>query len=146
MEEIKRKKLGKTKKINHKFGKIVVGTVNSIDCKAAYVRLETWITTEESLETSIAAIRRRFIANLYNLSNVYFECLKRSIIDYDYASTKDTDKPGKKSFVAIEITLLAEDRFEFNKDFIFNAEMFGDSLFSLLQSLSEHFNISSSKK
>ena len=140
------KKLGKTNKFNHKNGKVIIGTVNHIDCKAVYVRLETWMTPVESLETSIAAIRRRFIANIYSVSNIYFDGLKTSIIHYDYAYTKETDKPGRKSFVAIEITLLAKDKFQFDKDFIFNANAFGDTFFSLLEGLNEHFDMSTTKK
>jgi hypothetical protein len=141
-----RKKLGKRIKTNHKNGKIVIGTVNKIDCRAVYVRLETWMTPVESLESSIAAIRKRFIANTYKLSNIYFDGLKTSIIDYDYLCTSSIDLPGRKSFVSIEITLLAKDRFEFDKDFIFNGQAFGDNCFSLLETLSEHFSMSTTKK
>jgi hypothetical protein len=140
------KKLGSEKKFNHKNGKILVGTIDKHSCKAAYVRLETWMTVQESLETSIQAIRKRLIANMYNVSNIYFDGLKTYLIDYNYSCTKDTDKPNRKSFVAIEITLLAKDRFEFDKDFIFNANAFGDSIFSLLEGLNEHFDMDTSKK
>ena len=140
------KKLGRTNKFNNKNGKVIIGTVNSIDCKAIYIRLETWMTPVESLEASIQAIRRRLIANMNNLSNIYFNDVKTSLIDYDYACTKDTDKLGRKSFVSIEITLLSKTRFEWNKDLIFNGEMYGDSCFSLLETLSEHFDMSTTKK
>jgi len=146
--EIKKneKKLGAEKKFLHKNGKILVGTTNRFDCRAAYVRLETWVTVEESLETSIQAIRRRLIANIYRVSNIYFQGLKSTLIDYQYNVTKCYDKAGKKSFISIEITLLADDRFDYDENFIFNCEAFGDTLFSLLESLNEHFDMSPSFK
>lgn len=147
MEEKKiTKKLGTDKVFKNNNGKIKIGTTNKFDCKAIYIRLETWVTPEESLQTSIEAIRRRFIANIHNLSNIYFEGVKTYLIDYDYALIKENDKPGKKSFINIEITLLAENRFEYNKDLIFDGEMFGDNLFTLLETLSNHFTMCSSKK
>ena len=146
MEEKKIKKLGTEKKFNHKSGKILVGTMDKKDCRAAYVRLETWVTVEESLEASIEAIRRRLIANMYSVSHTYFEGLKSSLIDYQYNETKCYDKSGKKSFISIEITLLAKDKFDWNEDFIFNCEAFGDTIFTLLQTLSNHFDMSPSKK
>jgi len=140
------KKLGTEKKFLHKDGKILVGTINKKDCRAAYVRLETWVTPKESLEASIQAIRRRLIANMYQLSNIYFEGLKSTLIDYQYNLTKEKDVAGKKSFISIEITLLAKDKFDWNEDFIFNCEAFGDTIFTLLQTLSNHFDMSPSKK
>jgi hypothetical protein len=98
MEEKKIKKLGTEKKFNHKSGKILVGTMDKKDCSAAYVRLETWVTPTESLETSIEAIRRRIIANRYQISNIYFDDLKSTLIDYQYNQTKGKDIAGKKSF------------------------------------------------
>lgn len=147
MEEKKIKKLGKQKKFGHKCGKIVVGTTNAENCKATYVRLETWMTTSVSLDASIEAIRRRFIVNLSKYTRIYFEDdVRTHIIDYDYSTTKLTDKPGKKSFVAIEITLLANSKFDFDSDFIFSCQNFGDTCFSLLETLSSHFSMDISKK
>jgi len=146
MEEKKIKKLGTEKKFKHKCGKIITGTVDKTNCRAAYVRLETWVTVEESLETSIEAIRRRLIANMYSVSHTYFEGLKSTLIDYQYNLTKGYDKSGKKSFISIEITLLAKDKFDWNEDFIFNCEAFGDTLFCLLETLSNKFSMSVSKK
>jgi hypothetical protein len=140
------KKLGSEKKFLHNDGKILVGTINRFDCRAAYVRLETWVTVEESLEASIEAIRRRLIANMYSVSHTYFEGLKSTLIDYQYNLTKGYDKGGKKSFISIEITLLAKDKFDWNEDFIFNCEAFGDTIFTLLQTLSDNFSMSVSKK
>jgi hypothetical protein len=140
------KKLGSEKKFLHKDGKILVGTINRFDCRAAYVRFETWVTVEESLEASIEAIRRRLIANMYSVSHTYFEGLKSTLIDYQYNLTKGYDKGGKKSFISIEITLIAKDKFDWNEDFIFNCEAFGDTIFTLLQTLSNHFDMSPSKK
>lgn len=146
--EIKKneKKLGTKKKISHKNGKILLGTTNKFDCRAAYVRLETWVTVEESLEASIQAIRRRLIANMYRVSNIYFEGLKSTLIDYQYNETKCYDKSGKKSFISIEITLLADDRFDYDENFIYNCEAFGDTIFELLETLSNDFSMSISKK
>lgn len=146
MEKEKNKKIGTQKKYNHKHGTIIVGTVDKSNCKSAYVRLETWVTVEESLETSIKAIRRRLIANMYSVSNTYFEGLKSTLIDYNYNLTKGYDKSGKKSFISIEITLLAKDKFDWNQDFVFSCEAFGDTIFGLLETLSEHFDMSVSKK
>jgi hypothetical protein len=146
MEDKKNKKLGKQKVYNHNNGKIKVGTTNKKDCRAAYVRLETWVTVEESVETSIQAIRRRFIANLNRLSNIYFEGLKTHIIDYDYNQTKGKDKSNKTSFISIEITLIPKTKFEFDNDFEFAGFNFGDTLFSLLDTLDEHFIMTPSKK
>ncbi len=140
------KKLGCEKKFSHTNGKILIGTINKKDCRAAYVRLETWVTVEESLEASIEAIRRRLIANMYSVSHTYFERLKSTLIDYQYNQTKGYDKSGKKSFISIEITLLAKDKFDWNEDFIFNCEAFGDTIFTLLQTLSDNFSMSVSKK
>lgn len=140
------KKSGAQKKYNHKYGKILVGTVDKSNCKSAYVRLETWITVEESLEASIGAIRRRLIANMYSVSNIYFEGLKSTLIDYNYSQTKEKDISGKKSFISIEITLLAKDKFDWGGDFVFSCQTFGDTIFSLLETLSEHFDMTPSKK
>jgi len=143
MEE---KKLGGLKKFKHKNGKILVGTIDKKNCTAAYVRLETWITVTESLESSIAAIRRRIIANKYQLSDLYFDELKSTIIDYQYNLTKDYDIAFKKSFISIDITLLSNSKFNFDDDFIFSCYNFGDSIFDLLETLSQHFDMSPSKK
>ena len=141
------KKLGKQRKFSHKCGKIKVGTTNAVDCKATYIRLETWMTPEESIETSIEAIRRRFIANLSKYTRIYFDdAVRTHIVDYDYSTTKLTDKPGRKSFVAIEITILANTKFNFDSDFIFECQNFGDTCFSLLETLSSNFSMSVLKK
>lgn len=146
MEDKKNKKLGSEKTFEHKCGKIQVGTVDKKSCNAAYVRLETWITPTESLETSIQAIRRRIIANRYQISNIYFEELKSTIIDINYNQTKEKDIAGKKSFISIEITLLANKKFNYDEDFVFSCYNFGDSIFSLLETLSQHFDMSITKK
>jgi hypothetical protein len=145
MEEKNFKRLGSEKTFKHKCGKIIVGTLDKVDTKSAYVRLETWVTVEESLETSIEAIRRRIIANMYSVSHTYFEGLKSTIIDYQYNLTKGYDKAGKKSFISIDITLLSKDKFDWNEDFIFNCEAFGDTIFCLLGTLSDKFDMSPSK-
>lgn len=146
MEDKKNKKCGTEKTIKHKNGKIIIGTIDRVNCRAAYIKLETWITVEESLETSIQAIRRRIIANRYRIFNVYFEGLKSSLIDIAYNKTKGYGDAGKKSFISIEITILADDRFNYDENFIFNCEAFGDTLFSLLETLSNDFSMSPSFK
>lgn len=132
---MERKEMGSEKKFEHEFGKVIVGTVNKRKCKSVYVRLECYVKPEVSLVESIAAIRRKFIANQYNVSRTYFEGLKSTMIDYGYPQTKVTDKPGKVSFITIEFTLLANDIFCYDKDFIFTARMFGDTMFTLLESI-----------
>ena len=146
MQKEKNKKLAIQKKYNHNNGKILVGTVDKSNCKSAYVRIETWITVEESLDSSIQAIRRRLIANMHSVSNIYFEGLKSTLIDYNYNQTKEKDIAGKKSFISIEITLLSKDKFDWNDDFVFSCETFGDTIFGLLETLSEHFDMTPSKK
>lgn len=135
------KKLGAQRKFinKNKNGRILVGTTNKKDCRAAYIRIESWVTPEDSLETSIGLIRRRFLANIYRISKIYFEDFKSSIIDYDYNQTKGTDKSCKTSFISIEITLLAISKFNWDSDFIFTCENFGNTMFDLLDSLDEHF-------
>ena len=140
------KKSGTEKIFLNKNGKIIVGTTNSKTCTAAYVRVETWITVEDSLETSIDAIRRRFRAKAYNISKIYFEGLKTLLFDYHYPQTKEADKIGKKSFIGIEITLIPQNNFKFNNDFIFTCNQFGNTLFDILETLDEYFEMSSSKK
>jgi hypothetical protein len=140
------KKLGCEKKFSHTNGKILIGTVNKKDCRAAYVRLETWVTPTESLEASIEAIRRRIIANRYQISNIYFDGLKSTLIDYQYNQTKGKDIAGKKSFISIEITLIANNKFDYDEDFVFSCYNFGDSIFTLIETLSQHFDMSVSKK
>lgn len=135
IKDMERKEMGSEKKFEHEFGKVIVGTVNKRNCKSVYVRLECYVKPEVSLVESIAAIRRKFIANQYKVSRTYFERLKSTMIDYGYPQTKGTDKPGKVSFISIEITLFAENVFEFDKDFIFAARMFGDTMFTLLESI-----------
>ena len=129
------KEIGSEKKFDHELGRIIVGTVNKRDCKSVYVRLECYVKPEVSLESSIALIRRRFIANQYQVSRTYFEGLKSTIIDYRFPETKIKDKPSKVSFIAIEMTLLANDVFCYDKDFIFTARMFGDTMFTLLETI-----------
>lgn len=146
MEIKKNKKCGTEKTIKHKNGKIIVGTIDRVNCNAAYIKLETWVTVEESLTASIQAIRRRIIANRNTIFNIYFQGLNSSLIDIAYNKTKGYGDAGKKSFISIEITLLADDRFIYDEDFIFNSQAFGDTLFSLLESLSDKFSMSVSKK
>ena len=146
MENKKNKKCGTEKTIKHKNGKIIIGTIDRVNCRAAYIKLETWITVEESLTASIQAIRRRIIANRNRIFNIYFEGLNSSLIDIAYNKTKGYGDAGKKSFISIEITLLADDKFIYDEDFIFNSQAFGDTLFSLLETLSEHFDMSPSFK
>jgi len=146
MEEKKIKKLGTEKKFKHKSGKILVGTIDKTNCRAAYVRLETWVTPTESLESSIQALRRRIIANRYQISNIYFDDVKSTLIDISYNQTKEKDIAGKKSFISIEITLIANHKFVYDEDFVFSSYNFGDSIFSLIETLSQHFDMSPSKK
>jgi hypothetical protein len=140
-------KIGKERVYKHEKGKIVVGTTNYKDCKSIYIRIETWVTPEESLFDSVYKIRRRIKANMRVFGPTYFENDYGSyMIDVDFNQTKGKDKPGKKSFIAIEVTISANKTFEFNSDLLFVAKNFGDTLFSLLDTLSEDFDISPSKK
>jgi hypothetical protein len=141
------KKLGRERVYAHEKGKILVGTINVKNCKTIFVRLETWLTPQESLFDSVDKIRRRIKANMRVFGPTYFENDYGSyMIDVDFNQTKGKDKPGKKSFIAIEVTISANKTFEFNSDLLFVAKNFGDTLFSLLETLSEDFDISPSKK
>jgi hypothetical protein len=138
-------KTGIERTYKHKCGKILVGTTNKKDCKAAYVTLETYIIPEGFLSESIDKIRRRIKAKMRLFGPTYFEDKYKSyLINIDYNQTKDI--PGKKSFIAIEITLLANNTFNFNPDFVFNCYSFADTLFCLLETLSEDFSMSTSLK
>jgi hypothetical protein len=140
-------KLGRERVYAHEKGKILVGTTNYKDCKSIYIRIETWMTPCDTLFDSVKVLRRRVKANMRVFGPTYFENDYGShMIDVSFNQTKEKDKPGKKSFISIEITLLAKDKFDWNEDFIFNCEAFGDTIFTLLQTLSNHFDMSPSKK
>jgi hypothetical protein len=140
-------KLGKERVYKHEKGKVLVGTINVKQCKTIYVRLETWITPEESLFTSVDKIRRRIKANMRVFGATYFENdYNTYTIDVAFNKTKEKDKPGKKSFIAIELTIYANNTFPFDNNLLFVGKNFGDTLFSLLETLSEDFSISDTKK
>ena len=150
MEELEVKKtrpqkLGKIKKFSVENGKIEVGTINAIECKAFYIELTSWITPQVSVEASTDAIRRRFIKKVIPMSNIYFEGVKATLIDYKFSQTKQNDISGRKSFISIEITLMAKRKFEFDKDLIYAGQMYGENCFEVLNTLSSHFTLSKTK-
>ena len=139
------KKIGTQKKITYNGYNISYGTVNKNDCKAFYATLEGWFIPEVSIEDSIAATRRRMRKMMPMICRTYFDDAT-FILDYHYPTTNVCDRPGKPTYCEIEITVLADGKFKWDKDFIFEIENFASNAYDVLLSLDEHYSIQSTKK
>lgn len=140
-------KIAFEKEFKHDKGKIYVGSMNKKEGKTMYIKLSTYITPTDSLFDCVDKIKRRFKANMYRIAQTYFEEeFKTYLLSVEFNQTKVHDKPGKRSYIAVEVTLFAKNRFNIDKDLIFAANNFGDTLFSLLETFTEDFDINPSKK
>lgn len=91
--------------------KIGYGTVDHKNLKTIYIKLNSWITPENSgidFNSLLLKARRKIKLHIYHLQNDFFK--KESIVDFDLR-TKGV-KMGKKSFLNIEITLFTEKHFD----------------------------------
>ena len=132
------KKIGKERTFKHESGNIVIGTLDKKNCTSCYLSLETYITPEYSLIQCVDKIRRRLKANMDIIAKTYFEGdLSRYLLNIDYNTTKGKDKPLKTSFIRIELTLFAKDKFDFDKDFIYTLTQMGDTVFTLIETIDE---------
>ena len=132
------KKIGCVRKFDNENGKIIVGTFDKKNCTSCYVTLQTYITPEYKLHESVDRIRRRLKANMDIITKTYFEGdLSHYLISIDHNITKGKDKALKTSYIEFEVTLFAKDIFEFDKDFIYMVEQFGDTLFTLISTVDE---------
>jgi hypothetical protein len=132
------KKSGTEKKYKIDNWNLIIGTVNKNECSSIYVQLNGYITPEVSILTSIEAIRRKIIANRYQVSKKYFDGLKSSIFALEYNKSKSVDIAGKKSYISIEFTLF--DNFDWKVDNEL-AKEFGIEFYNLFKDMSEHFEI-----
>jgi hypothetical protein len=140
-------KIGKQKEYKVEKGKIVIGTSNCKICKSIFIRVETWITPEQSLFDCINMIRRRIKANMRVFGPQYFgNEYQTYLLDNEYNRTKEKDIPGKKSFIAIEMTIMPNKQFEYNNELMLSSKSFGEAIFELLETFSDNFDISNSKK
>lgn len=146
MEEKNLRKIGTEKEIKHKFGKITVGTIDKKDCKSIYLKLSTWITPSGYLSESIDKIKRRIRANMFKIGNTYLDNFGTYIVDFEFNQTHAKDKPLKKSYIAVEITLFPSDsRFEYDNDMIFTLQNMGDTIFELINTIDD-FDLAATKK
>ena len=129
------KQRGKERTFKHEIGKIVVGTIDKKNCSSVYLSLETRITPEYSLVESVDKIRRKLKANMRFIGSTYLEQLDTYLIAIDYNQTKTQDKPGKVSFIRIELTLFGD--FEWDDDFIFTLNQMGDTILTLVSTCDE---------
>lgn len=91
--------------------KIGYGTVDHKNLKTIYIKINSWITPENSainFDSLLLKSRRKIKLHIYHLKTDYFK--KESIVDFDLR-TKGV-KTGKKSFLNIEITLFTEKHFD----------------------------------
>lgn len=138
MKEKKFKKSGKEKEFKHKLGKIVVGTTDKNNCTSCYLKLSTYATPEYTILESVNKIRRKIKANMNMIGRTYLgDKYKTYLLNTEFNQTVIQDKPNKKQYIAIELTLFANSTFEFNDDFIFALENMGDTLFTLLETVDE---------
>lgn len=136
MEEKNLKKIGTEKEFKHELGKITVGTVDKKNCISCYVKISTYAIPENSIAESIDMIRRRVKANMFNIGLTYLEDDFRTYnLQTECNTTKVKDKPGKKQYIAAEVTLFANHTFEYNKDFVFVLENIGKTLFDLISTV-----------
>lgn len=132
------KKTGTEKDFAHKLGKITVGTVDKNNCNSCYLKLSTYATPEYSIFESVDKIRRKVKANMQMIARTYLgDDYKTYLLATEYNQTVVHDKPNKKQYIAIELTLFANGSFEFNKDFIFTLQQMGDTLFTLIDTVDE---------
>lgn len=140
-------KLGKERVYKHEKGRIVVGTTNYKDCKSIYIRIETWMTPYDSLFDSVKLLRRRIKANMRMIGPTYFQKEYNTyMLDVEFNQTKEKDKPMYKSFVAVEFDIFANTKFVFDNDLLFTAKNFADTIFEILETFEEDFEISPTKK
>jgi len=132
------KKIGKQNKYKIDNYNLIIGTLNKNECKSIYVQLNGYIKPSVSVLASIEAIRRKIIANRYQLSKKYFDGLKSSLFALEYNKTKSVDIAGKKSYISIEFTLFKD--FDFKED-NYSAYQFGIEFYELFKTMEEHFEI-----
>jgi hypothetical protein len=87
--------------------KIGYGTVDFVNLKTIYIKLNSWITPndmEKNFNSELSLSKRNIKLYISNLKNEYIK--PSSIIDFDIR-TKGI-KANKKSFMNLEITLFVE--------------------------------------
>lgn len=127
------KRIGSEKEFKHDLGKILVGTVDKKNCNTCYVKISTYATPKNSIIESFDLIKRRIRANMFNIGATYLDDdLKTYILHTDHITTKHKDKPNKKQYVAVEVTLFTNGTFNYDKDFVFVLENIGKTLFDLI--------------
>jgi hypothetical protein len=131
-------KIGKENKYKIDNCNLIIGTVNKNECKSIYVQLNGYIKPQFSILTSIEAIRRKIIANRYQVSKKYFDGLKSSLFALEYNKSKSVDIAGKKSYISIEFTLFYD--FDWKVDSV-AAYQFGKEFYELFKTMEEHFEI-----
>lgn len=137
MEEKNLKKIGTQKEINHKLGKIVTGTIDKKNCTSCYLKISTYIKPEYSIFESIDKIRRKIKANMQVIGNTYLDDYKTYLLNTEFNQTVCQDKPNKKQYIAIELTIFPRKKFVYDDDFIFALENMGDTLFTLISTIDE---------
>lgn len=101
-----REKAGSEKKYTSPDGlKLTIGTTQKMNCKAIYLTVEGWITTDVELETIIRRIKQRYRSEWYHYTKEYFEGLKSNLLTIDNIEYGNAVKPGKTSFICFEFTL-----------------------------------------
>jgi hypothetical protein len=92
--------------------KIGYGTVDCKNLKTIYIKLNSWIQPEsknnDEFNYLLSKAKRKIKLRIYNLKTNLFK--KESIVDLD-VRTKGI-KPGKKSFLNLEITLFTQRPFD----------------------------------
>ena len=131
-------KTGIERQMDHELGKIVVGTVNKQNATSCYLKLSTYATPEYSIFDSIDKIRRKVKANMQMIARTYLGDKYKTYMMYtEFNQTVVHDKPNKKQYIAIELTLFANGTFEIDNDFIFTLQQMGDTLFTLINTVDE---------
>jgi hypothetical protein len=134
------------KEFAHQLGKITIGTMDKKNCKSIYLKLSTYITPQYSLFECIDKIRRRLRANMLRIGDIYLDDFGKYLMEVQYNETSSMDIPGKKSYIAIELTLFPTDTtFVYTNDVVFALQNMGDTLFQLIDTIDD-FELSPSRK
>jgi hypothetical protein len=93
--------------------KIGYGTVDYVDMKSIYLKLNSWIspTIDKEFNLTISKTRKKIKDKFYHLNNKHFNT--QSIVDLDIKT--NGLKIEKKSFMSLEITLFVNNHFEIRK-------------------------------
>lgn len=128
--------------------KYEVGTIDKKDCKSIYVELKCWLTTSISVDELIKLFKKRLRLKQHELTyGTFGGLIKGFFTSFDFAETKFHGKPGGTTYFILEVTLMADGRFDwYDKTLQGKLKGYGDDLYQLLKDIEVDFIFSAYSK